>query len=150
MIPSVHGFGGRTVDETSEYDRRRGRPTVAKITEIQVRCVYCAAWVPSPIVFGETETFDTAMMAGNLLKCQACGKMTACNKENIRWRAGQTVHATRRLFARVPLAATLAFSADMRSRTRPSGTSAARRWAFDAAAPETSVFEARSFARAVR
>ncbi len=55
-------------------------------TEIQILCLNdsCATWFPSPISFGDMESFDSSMLVGNSVQCPKCGKMTPCNKENMR------------------------------------------------------------------
>lgn len=57
---------------------------MAKTKEISLRCLHCRQWFPSPIFFGDSESFDTATLFGNLAQCRHCGKMTGCNKENFR------------------------------------------------------------------
>ena len=39
------------------------------------------------LFFGDLDTFDTSTMEGNQAQCPHCGKMTGCNKENMRVRA---------------------------------------------------------------
>jgi DNA-directed RNA polymerase subunit RPC12/RpoP len=57
---------------------------MAKVKELQIRCSHCKAWFRSPIMFGGTDSFDTSTLIGNQVQCPACGKMTGCNKENMR------------------------------------------------------------------
>jgi hypothetical protein len=57
---------------------------MAKTIEISIRCLHCHQWFPSPIFFGDSESFSTATLFGNLAQCRHCGKMTECNKENFR------------------------------------------------------------------
>jgi hypothetical protein len=59
---------------------------MAKTKEISIRCLNCNQWFPSPIFFGDSESFDTSTLFGNLAQCPHCGKMTGCNKENFRAR----------------------------------------------------------------
>ncbi len=59
---------------------------MAKIKEISIRCKNCGKWFPSPIFFGDSDSFDTSMLIGNQAQCRNCGKMTGCDKENIRVR----------------------------------------------------------------
>lgn len=59
------------------------------VKTIEIKCLNqkCGHWFKSPIFFGNLGTFDTAYMSGNLVQCPYCGKMTPCNKENMRVRA---------------------------------------------------------------
>ena len=59
---------------------------MAKTKEISIRCLNCRQWFPSPIYFGDRESFDTSILFGNIAECPHCGKMTACNTENFRAR----------------------------------------------------------------
>lgn len=59
---------------------------MGKTKEISIRCLHCREWFPSPIFFGDSESFDTATLFGNLAQCPHCGKMTGCNKNNFRAR----------------------------------------------------------------
>jgi hypothetical protein len=59
---------------------------MSKVLTISVRCGHCQAWIPSPVYFSESETFDTSTLLGNQLQCRSCGELTACNKENMRTR----------------------------------------------------------------
>lgn len=60
-----------------------GKP-VAKVIATEVRCQHCKAWFPSPIRFGNLDSFKGNTLMGNLSQCPACGGMTPCNKENMR------------------------------------------------------------------
>ena len=59
---------------------------IAKIKEILIRCKICGKWFSSPITFGNSDSFDTSMLIGNQARCRNCGKMTGCDKKNIRVR----------------------------------------------------------------
>jgi hypothetical protein len=61
---------------------------MSKVNEIQIKCLEdsCGVWFPSPIFFGDTESFDTSTMQGNTVQCPQCRAMTPCNKENMRMR----------------------------------------------------------------
>jgi hypothetical protein len=59
---------------------------MSKTESIEIRCQHCRKWFPSPIFFGDSESFDTSALFGNLAQCRHCGKMTGCNKENFRAR----------------------------------------------------------------
>ena len=60
---------------------------MSEVSELHIRCLHCNEWFISPIFFGNKESFDTSTMVGNQAQCQHCGKMTDCNKENMRVRA---------------------------------------------------------------
>jgi len=51
---------------------------------IEIRCGDCSKWFPSPIGLGDTQVFDASTLIGNQAQCPKCGKMTSCNKENMR------------------------------------------------------------------
>jgi hypothetical protein len=53
----------------------------------EIRCEHCQQWFRSPIGFGSAEAFFSSTLIGNKAQCRHCGKMTGCNKENMRWRA---------------------------------------------------------------
>lgn len=55
---------------------------MAKTKEISIRCSHCQTWFPSPIWFGDSESFDTSTLFANQAQCPRCKKMTGCNKEN--------------------------------------------------------------------
>ena len=59
---------------------------MGKTEDISIRCLNCRKWFPSPIFFGDSETFDTSILFGNLAQCPHCGKMTGCDKNNLRVR----------------------------------------------------------------
>lgn len=52
--------------------------------KLQIRCLNCKKWFDSPIFFADLGSFDTATLEGNKVQCQNCGKMTGCNKENMK------------------------------------------------------------------
>lgn len=56
---------------------------------IEIKCSNpsCNSWFPSPIFFGDMNSFDTSMLIGNKAQCPKCNKMTGCNKENMRVRS---------------------------------------------------------------
>ena len=56
-------------------------------TSCQIRCEHCKKWFPSGIQFGTAEAFFTSTLIGNLQRCPNpnCGRMTGCNKENMRF-----------------------------------------------------------------
>lgn len=53
-------------------------------TRVEIKCQHCGSWFGSPIAFGGGEVFDSTNLEGNRVKCSGCGKMTGCNKENMR------------------------------------------------------------------
>ena len=57
---------------------------MAKVKNVEIRCKECGAWFRSPINFGGTDSFDTSTLIGNQVQCRSCGKMTGCDKENMR------------------------------------------------------------------
>lgn len=59
---------------------------MARVTEISIRCEHCRKWFPSPIFFGDSESFDTSVLFDNRAQCRHCGRMTGCDKENFRVR----------------------------------------------------------------
>ncbi len=56
------------------------------VNSLMIRCSNrsCGNWFPSPIFFGDMESFDTATMIGNTVQCPYCSQMVGCNKENMR------------------------------------------------------------------
>lgn len=58
-----------------------------EVEELQIKCLNCNTWFPSPIFFGDLVSFDKSSMEGNTVQCPNCNKMTSCNKENMRVRA---------------------------------------------------------------
>jgi hypothetical protein len=59
---------------------------MAKTLEISIRCEHCKQWFPSPIFIGDSESFDTSVLFGNIAQCPHCLKPTGCDKENFRAR----------------------------------------------------------------
>ena len=51
----------------------------------EIRCLMCGEWFPSAIQFGTAEVFFSSTLIDNLQQCPHCGKMTNCNKENMRF-----------------------------------------------------------------
>lgn len=62
---------------------------MSKVKTIEIKCLNskCGKWFPSPIFFGDINSFDSSMMRGNTVQCPYCRKRTPCNKENMRVRA---------------------------------------------------------------
>ena len=46
----------------------------------------CSAVFPSPIAFGDRESFETSTLTGNTVTCPKCGSVVPCNKENMIFR----------------------------------------------------------------
>jgi len=59
---------------------------MSDIKSIEIRCIHhdCRKWFPSGITFNKSENFDTANLYGNKISCIHCGRVTSCNKENMR------------------------------------------------------------------
>lgn len=55
-----------------------------KTKSIEIQCLHCRQWFRSPIMFGSMESFDATQMSGNIVDCPSCGKVTACNADNMR------------------------------------------------------------------
>lgn len=56
---------------------------MAAIKESYIKCGHCGNRFRSPIFFGDTETFDSALTAGNSAQCSGCGNMIRCDKSNM-------------------------------------------------------------------
>ncbi len=56
-----------------------------KIKESYITCGYCGTKFQSPIFFGDTDSFDSAITAGNTAQCpnKNCRKMIHCNRKNM-------------------------------------------------------------------
>ena len=54
----------------------------------EIKCLHCDQWLGSPIQFGDADSFFTSTLVGNQVQCPKCGKMTGCNKANMRFRTG--------------------------------------------------------------
>lgn len=57
---------------------------MSKTKTLEIKCSNCDTWFPSPIVFGDMNTFDVALVSGNKVQCPKCAKIVDCNKENMR------------------------------------------------------------------
>lgn len=57
-------------------------------TKCEIRCHRCKVHFPSPIQFGDAQSFFTSTLIGNIVTCPNCGKPTRCDKENMIFRAG--------------------------------------------------------------
>lgn len=56
------------------------------VESIDVRCLKCREWFPSPIFITPWNSFSESQIVGNIAQCPHCGKMTPCDKENYRVR----------------------------------------------------------------
>ncbi len=52
-----------------------------------IRCLNCDTEFNSPIQFGDSNSFFTSTLIGNLTTCPNCHGWTGCNKENMIFRA---------------------------------------------------------------
>lgn len=61
---------------------------MSQVKTLEIKCTNCDTWFPSPIFFGDLNSFDTSTLTGNLVQCPnpKCNKMVGCNKENMRVR----------------------------------------------------------------
>ena len=50
----------------------------------EVKCRHCGKWFPSPFQFGDKASFENSTLTGNMAQCPHCGKMTSCDKEDMR------------------------------------------------------------------
>ena len=53
------------------------------MTQTFVICTNCRAVFPSPIAFGDRESFETSKLEKNTVTCPKCGAVVPCNKENM-------------------------------------------------------------------
>lgn len=58
---------------------------MAQLERGEIQCLSCKTWAPSPIQFGDSESFMSSTLIGNRFRCHSCGAMAPCNKENMRW-----------------------------------------------------------------
>jgi hypothetical protein len=54
-----------------------------KIKSVHILCGHCNTRFPSPIMFGDVQTFESATTAGNIAQCPRCRTMINCNKDNM-------------------------------------------------------------------
>jgi len=57
---------------------------MSETKEIEIHCAHCQTWFPTPIWLGDSESFDSSTLEDNQVQCPSCGKMTGCNKGNMR------------------------------------------------------------------
>ena len=65
-------------------DYRNQEKSDDRVMTIEIDCATCKAAIRSPIRFDWKDSFDTSTLLGNRLYCPSCGKMTACDKGNMR------------------------------------------------------------------
>ncbi len=65
-------------------DYRNQEKSDDRAMTIEIDCATCKAAIRSPIRFDWKVPFDSSTLLGNQLQCPSCGKMTACDKENMR------------------------------------------------------------------
>jgi len=63
---------------------------MAKIKSASIKCGHCGDKFPSPIFLGDTETFDSATVSGNIAQCPKCGGVVNCNRENMSYELADT------------------------------------------------------------
>lgn len=56
-----------------------------ELKRVELQCLNCKTWFPSPIQFGSDMTFESSTLTGNRFGCPKCGAVVPCNKENMRW-----------------------------------------------------------------
>ncbi|MFY0758750.1 hypothetical protein AB1K32_07705 [Metabacillus dongyingensis] len=54
------------------------------VKTLEIKCTSCNTWFPSPIFFGDINSFDSSTLLGNIVQCPKCSSMVGCNKENMR------------------------------------------------------------------
>lgn len=61
---------------------------MSQVKTVEIKCsnTNCNSWFPSPIFFGDLNSFDSSFLAGNIVECPVCHTMVSCNKENMRVR----------------------------------------------------------------
>ena len=57
---------------------------MAEIRRVELQCKSCKTWFPSPVQCGDTDSFDSSTLFGNVFGCPAGGQFVSCNKENLR------------------------------------------------------------------
>lgn len=60
---------------------------MTRVHQIEIRCQHCREWFPSPVVFGDDESFDTATLIADTVTCSHCGRETGCDQANVRVRS---------------------------------------------------------------
>ena len=74
----------KSVASRAKREKKGRRFKVAKVKEIQVRCIRCQQWVASPVSLKDTKNFDLKTVSKSRCQCPRCGDMTSCNIKNIR------------------------------------------------------------------
>lgn len=62
---------------------------MAELRQFEIRCRHCRNWFPSPVVFGDDESLDTATLLESTVTCPHCGKETGSDPADVRMRGGQ-------------------------------------------------------------
>ena len=55
------------------------------MSKCRIRCLLCREFFPSPIEFGSADLFYSSALVGNTVQCRHCGRLTDCNKNNMRF-----------------------------------------------------------------
>jgi hypothetical protein len=63
---------------------------MTRVHQIEIRCRHCRNWFPSPVVFGDDESFDTATLTADTVTCSHCGRETGCDPQNVRVRSEES------------------------------------------------------------
>lgn len=58
---------------------------MAELKRMELQCLSCKTWFPSPIQFGDSESFESSFLSGNQFGCPVCKSSVPCNKENMRF-----------------------------------------------------------------
>ena len=66
---------------------------MARLLQIEIRCEHCRQWFPSPVVYGDDESFDTATLVADTVTCSRCGRETGCDQANVRVRGDEEATA---------------------------------------------------------
>ncbi|MGI8467417.1 MAG: trigger factor [Pyrinomonadaceae bacterium] len=71
-------------DKSKEEKKFQTEAGDSRTKKVEIQCLHCERWFQSPIYFGDSQSFDTSALEGNTVQCPFCGKMTGCNKDNMR------------------------------------------------------------------
>lgn len=77
------------LDEEDEGRKRlksRGVNDMSKIKLMEIQCLHCRKWFPSPIAFSDMDHLlsQRTHIEDNKASCFFCQRMTPCNRENMR------------------------------------------------------------------
>lgn len=56
---------------------------------VYYRCKICGEEHPSPIAFGDKESFESATIRNNTFQCPKTGQFASYNKEDMFWKEGE-------------------------------------------------------------